>query len=48
MFPDSISTNNSLTIKDTVKIELSIERETMVFLGLVVTTVLVGAKLLKK
>lgn len=48
MIPDSINTNNSLTIKEPIKIELSIDKETMVFLGIVTTFLMVGYKLIKK
>ena len=48
MFPDSLNTNNSLTIREPIKIELSIDKETMVFLGIVTTFLMVGYKLITK
>jgi len=43
MIPDNISTNNSLTISEPIKIQLSIDQQTMVFSGFVVTGILIAA-----
>lgn len=43
MFPDSINTSNSLTIKEPIKIELSIEKDTMIFSGIIAAAVLAVA-----
>lgn len=42
-----ISTNNSLTIREPVQIELSIQKDTMIFLGIVTAAVLVGVKAIR-
>lgn len=43
MIPDSISTNNSLTIREPIKLEIALEQNTMVFGGLVVAVLAVAA-----
>lgn len=41
MFPEQISTDNSLTIKEPIRIELSVQRDTMVFSGIFLAAILV-------
>jgi len=43
MIPDSISTNNSLTIKEPIRIELSLDQNTMVFGGMIAAGLLITA-----
>lgn len=49
MIPNSFSTNNSLTIKEPVKIQLSLEKNTMLFIGFIAMAgILYGVKKIKR
>lgn len=43
MLPDSLNTNNTINIEKPIKIELSINKDTMIYSGLVLTGVLLTA-----